>query len=86
MRCDISRVIATLAEDAFLLLACIAGLAQTGCAGLWASTGAAGTAAAYEAHSKYELDQLNRDYESGRMSKAEYDARKRQVEQGSVVY
>ncbi len=68
------------------LLVVILGFAQIGCAGLWAGAGATGAAAGYEAHSKYELDKLNRDYESGKMSKEEYEARKKQVEAGSLVY
>jgi hypothetical protein len=69
-----------------VLLAGVISLTQTGCAGMWAGAGAAGAATAYEAHSKYELDQLNRDYESGKMSQAEYEARKKQIEKGSVIY
>lgn len=64
----------------------ILAVTQAGCAGLWAGAGATGAAAGYEARNKYELDKLNRDYESGKMSKEEYEARKSQVKEGSLVY
>lgn len=60
--------------------------AITGCAALWAGAGAAGAATAYEAHNKRELDQLNNELESGRMSTDEYGTRRDEVEDRSLVY
>ena len=70
------------------LIALVIGAAmQAGCSGLWgAGAAAAGTAAAYEAHNKYEMDTLNRDYENGKMTKEEYEVRKSEVKRGSVIY
>lgn len=67
-------------------LGVVLGLSQTGCAAMWVGAGAAGAATGYEVRNKYELDKLNRDYESGKLTTEEYEARKEQVEDGSVVY
>jgi len=71
--------------EPFLLMVVI-GITQLGCSGLWAGAGAAGTATAYEAHSKYELDKLKHDYESGKITKEEYEARQKQIRKDSLVY
>jgi hypothetical protein len=68
------------------VLAGLIGFTQAGCSALWAGAGAAGATTAYEAHSKYELNRLNDDYESGKITKDEYEARKKQVEKGSLIY
>ena len=48
--------------------------------------GALGTGAAYEVHNKSQMDQLDDDYRSERISRREYEARKKQIEAGSVIY
>lgn len=47
----------------------------------------AGTAGgAYEYRNKQDLDQLNREYKGGKVSKQEYGAREKEIEKGSVVH
>lgn len=60
----------------------------SGCGPFWrgAGVGVVGTGAAYEINVKRQLDKLNRDYESGRISKEEYDIRTDQIKKGSIVY
>jgi len=60
-----------------------------GCSGaFWggAATGAAGAGAAYEIQNKRQMDQLNEDYDKGKISKEEYESRKKQIEKGSIIY
>ncbi|MBI3324719.1 MAG: hypothetical protein HYZ92_05515 [Candidatus Omnitrophica bacterium] len=67
----------------------LASLAQWGCSGEFlggAAGGALGTGAAYEVSAKRQLDQLNRDYEGGKMTSQEYQIRKSQVQRGSLIY
>lgn len=62
-------------------------LAQTGCQFLGgAAVGAAGTGAGYEIQAKRQMDQLEEDYENEKISKQEYEARKAQIEKGSIFY
>lgn len=59
----------------------------TGC-GFWggAAIGAAGAGAAYEYSSKKQLGRLEEDYKAGNITKEEYESRKRQIEEGSIIY
>jgi hypothetical protein len=58
-----------------------------GCAFLGgAAVGALGTGAAYEVHNKSQMDRLEDDYRNERISRREYEARKKQIEAGSVIY
>jgi len=58
-----------------------------GCAFLGgAAVGAAGTAGAYEYSSKNQLDKLEEDYKAGNITKEEYESRKKQIEEGSIIY
>ena len=43
-------------------------------------------AAAYEVQNKRQMDQLNEDYDNGKISKEEYESRKKRIEKGSIVY
>lgn len=62
-------------------------LAQTGCQFLGgAAVGAAGAGAGYEIQAKRQMDRLQEDYENERISRQEYESRKRQIEQGSIFY
>lgn len=50
------------------------------------AAGALGTGAAYEIQTKRQMDQLEEDYKSGKITKEEYEIRKDQIRKGSVVY
>jgi hypothetical protein len=70
----------------FVLLA-VASLAQWGCAFLGgAAVGATGAGAAYEINNKRQMDRLEDDYRAGRISREEYEDRKRQIQKGSIIY
>jgi hypothetical protein len=69
------------------VLVLLAGLTQTGCQFLGgAATGALATGAGYEIQAKRQMDRLEDDYRSRRISREEYESRKRQIESGSIVY
>ncbi len=71
------------------LLAALIGFSQVGCSGqFWggAATGAVGAGAAYEIQNKRQMDQLEKDYKAGKITREEYEARKKQIEQGSIIY
>jgi len=51
-----------------------------------AAIGAAGVGAAYEYQNKRQMDRLNEDFQAGRISKDEYDRRKKDIESGSIIY
>jgi hypothetical protein len=62
-------------------------LGQSGCAFLGgAALGALGTSAGYEINAKSKMDQLEDDYRAERISRKEYEARKSQLEKGSIIY
>jgi len=66
---------------------CMMALGQSGCAFLGgAAIGALGTSAGYEINAKSKMDQVEDDYRNERISRKEYEARKSQIEKGSVVY
>jgi hypothetical protein len=70
-----------------LVLALMLGLGQSGCAFLGgAALGALGTSAGYEVNAKSKMDQLEDDYKAERISRKEYEARKSQLEKGSIIY
>ncbi len=71
------------------LLVLFLGLGSSGCSKwFWggAATGAAGAGAAYEYQNKRQMDQLEEDYEQGRIDREEYERRKEQIEEGSIIY
>ena len=71
------------------LLLTIAGLVQWGCSpSFWggAAVGALGTGGGYEYNAKRQMDKLEDDRTSGRISRDEYQDRKRQIEKGSIIY
>jgi hypothetical protein len=51
-----------------------------------AALGAAGTGAGYEINAHQQMERLEADYKAERISRAEYEARKKQIEAGSLVY
>jgi hypothetical protein len=71
----------------FLALALLIGLSQSGCAFLGgAAVGALGTSAGYEINAHSKMNQVEDDYKHERISRAEYDSRKSQIEKGSIIY
>jgi hypothetical protein len=63
------------------------GLGQSGCAFLGgAAAGSLATGAAYEINAKRQMDRLEEDFKNERISRREYEERKRQIEQGSLIY
>ena len=62
-------------------------LCQSGCAFLGgAAVGSLATGAGYEVNAKRQMDKLEDDYKNERISRREYDARKKQIEAGSIIY
>ena len=70
-----------------LALVLMVGVGQSGCAFLGgAAVGALGTSAGYEINAHSKMNQLEDDYKAERISRREYEARKSQLEKGSIVY
>ena len=70
-----------------LVLALLIGVSQSGCAFLGgAAVGALGTSAGYEINAHSKMEQLENDYKSERISRAEYLNRKSQIEKSSIIY
>jgi len=71
----------------YLPLLFLAGLMQTGCQfAAGAATGALATGAGYEINANRQMDKLNDDLRHERISRREYEERKRQIERGSIIY
>jgi hypothetical protein len=65
----------------------ITGLTQSGCeflAGTLVGGGAAGGGYEYQAYR--QMQQLEEDYKNRRISREEYEDRKKQIEKGSIIY
>ncbi len=70
-----------------LVLVLMMGLGQGGCEFIGgAAVGALGTGAAYEYNAKRQMDKLEEDYKNERISRKEYESRKKQIEAGSIIY
>ena len=70
-----------------LVLVMLVVLGQSGCAFLGgAAVGAGGTGAAYEYNAYRQMQQLEEDYKAERISRREYEERKKQIEAGSLIY
>jgi len=70
-----------------LALVLLMGIGQSGCAFLGgAAVGALGTSAGYEINANSKMNQLEDDYKAERISRAEYESRKSQLEKGSIIY
>jgi hypothetical protein len=70
-----------------LALVLLMGLGQSGCAFLGgAAVGALGTSAGYEINAHSKMNQLEDDYKNERISRAEYESRKSQLEKSSIIY
>jgi len=62
-------------------------LGQSGCAFMGgAAVGALGTSAGYEYNAHSKMNQLEDDFKAERISRREYEARKSQIEKGSILY
>jgi hypothetical protein len=71
----------------FVLLLMLASFSQWGCEFLGgAAVGGLATGAGYEINANRQLDRLEDDFRRGRISREEYQDRKRQIERGSVIY
>jgi hypothetical protein len=65
----------------------VVSLTQWGCEFIGgAATGALVTGAGYEYNAKRQMDRLEEDYKNRRISREEYEDRKRQIEKGSILY
>jgi hypothetical protein len=63
------------------------GMTQAGCEFLGgAAAGTLAAGAGYEYQAKRQMDRLDDDLRSERISRREYEARKKQIESGSIVY
>ena len=70
-----------------LILIMLGGFAVSGCQFLGgAATGALAAGAGYEVQAKRQMDRLEDDFKSQRISREEYESRKRQIESGSIIY
>ena len=73
--------------QAALVIALALGVAATtGCSTREVAAGAAVGGAAYEYSNKRAMDELERDYQAGRIKRDEYERRKKEIEKRSVVY
>jgi hypothetical protein len=71
----------------YLLLLALLGLTQSSCAFLGgAATGAVAAGAGYEIQAKRQMDRLDEDFQKRRISREEYEDRKKQIERGSIIY
>jgi hypothetical protein len=76
-------------KKALYTMLLIAAVAQAGCSPeFWggAAVGALGAGGGYEYNAKRQMDRLDDDRKSGRISRDEYQDRKRQIERGSIIY
>ena len=72
-------------KNYLLLLALM--VTQSSCAFLGgAATGAVAAGAGYEIQAKRQMDRLDEDFKNRRISREEYEDRKRQIEKGSIIY
>jgi hypothetical protein len=70
-----------------MLLILLASFSQWGCEFLGgAAVGSLATGAGYEINNKRQMDRLEEDYRSERISRREYESRKSQIEHGSIIY
>jgi hypothetical protein len=74
-------------KKTILALALLIGLTQSGCAFLGgAAVGSLATGAGYEINAHSQMEKLEADYRNERISRREYEARKAQIEKGSILY
>jgi hypothetical protein len=75
--------------EGILLVFLLAGLlGAVGCSRQFyggAAVGAAGTAGAYEYQAHEAMQELEDDFKAGKISREEYDRRKREIEERSLI-
>jgi hypothetical protein len=70
-----------------LVLVLMMGLGQGGCEFIGgAAVGALGASGGYEYNAYRKMNQLEEDYKNEKISRKEYEARKAQIESGSLIY
>ncbi|OGQ78027.1 MAG: hypothetical protein A3G40_00280 [Deltaproteobacteria bacterium RIFCSPLOWO2_12_FULL_57_22] len=70
-----------------LVLVLMAGLSQWGCEFIGgAAVGAGAAGAGYEIQAYRQMQKLEEDYKAEKISRAEYESRKKQIEAGSLIY
>jgi hypothetical protein len=71
----------------YMVLLIFMSLGQWGCQFLGgAAVGGLATGAGYEINAKRQMDKLEDDFKSERISRREYESRKKQIEAGSIIY
>jgi hypothetical protein len=71
----------------YMALLILMSLGQWGCEFLGgAAVGSLATGAGYEINAKRQMDKLEDDYKNERISRREYDTRKKQIEASSIIY
>jgi hypothetical protein len=71
----------------YLAVILLVSFCQAGCAFLGgAAVGSLATGAGYEINAKRQTDKLEDDYRNERISRREYESRKKQIESGSIIY
>lgn len=66
--------------------AALIALSTAACTTREVTSGAAGGAAGYEYANKRAMDQLEEEYRAGRITREEYEQRKKEIESRSAVY
>lgn len=70
-----------------VILLMLASMTQWGCEFLGgAAVGGLAAGAGYEYQAKRQMDRLEEDYKAERISRSEYESRKKQIESGSLIY
>jgi hypothetical protein len=70
-----------------LALVLMVGISQAGCEFIGgAAVGAGATGAGYEYQAYRQMQQLEEDYKNRKISREEYEDRKKQIEKGSLIY
>jgi len=77
-----AQLLIAIVLSSLLLVGCSSNL---GSAGLGAVGGAAAGAAGYEYSAHRQMQELEEDYEAGRIEREEYEARKKQIQKGSLL-
>ncbi len=71
----------------YMAILILMSLGQWGCEFMGgAAVGALATGAGYEIQAKRQMDRLEEDFKHERISRREYESRKRQIEAGSIIY
>jgi hypothetical protein len=74
-------------KNLMLVLVILVGLGQAGCEFIGgAAVGAGATGAGYEIQAYRQMQKLEEDYKAEKISRAEYESRKKQIEAGSIIY